>query len=110
MTDLPEGIGRAEADSLLGELSKAGAAIKWLPDHPPPPRLTRGAGDGDSNTDHSTPPSHDPASAYTILALFPTKYAAQSALVRHNSSLAAFKLRTSKRHYEFHNLERASSQ
>ncbi|KAJ8349807.1 hypothetical protein SKAU_G00249370 [Synaphobranchus kaupii] len=108
VTDLPEGIGRMEADSLLRELCKAGATIKWLPDHQPP-RLNCGAGAGDTNTDHSTP-SQDPASGYTILAMFPTKYAAQSALVKHNSSLATFKLRTSKRHYEFHNLERASSQ
>ncbi|KAJ8255981.1 hypothetical protein COCON_G00198450 [Conger conger] len=109
VTDLPEGIGRVEADSLLGELCKAGAAIRWLPDHQPP-RLSRGAGDGDTNSDPHLPPSHDPASGYTILAMFPTKYAAQSALLKHSGSLAPFKLRTSKRHYEFHNLERASSQ
>ncbi|XP_064167694.1 R3H domain-containing protein 1 isoform X4 [Anguilla rostrata] len=118
VTDLPEGMGRVEADSLLGELCKAGATIRWLPEPPPPlppppppppPRLNCGAGDGDTNSDPSTPP-RDPASGYTVLAVFPTKYAAQSALVRHSSPPAAFRLRTSKRHYDFHNLERASSQ
>ncbi|KAG5833206.1 hypothetical protein ANANG_G00273440 [Anguilla anguilla] len=32
VTDLPEGMGRVEADSLLGELCKAGATIRWLPE------------------------------------------------------------------------------
>ncbi|KAJ8415038.1 hypothetical protein AAFF_G00007360 [Aldrovandia affinis] len=108
VTDLPKGIGRAEAETLLGELCKAGATIKWLPDHQPPPSNCE-AGDSDANTDHSDSPG-EPASSYTILAMFPTKYAAQSALVKHNNSLTTFKLRTSKRHYEFHNMERASSQ
>ncbi|KAJ8253278.1 hypothetical protein GJAV_G00211050 [Gymnothorax javanicus] len=111
VTDLPEGIGRVEADSLLGELCAAGATIKWLPDHQPQKLACgAGAGGGNTNTDHSSPSSQDPASSYIILAMFPTKCAAQNALLKHNSSLAAFKLRTSKRHYEFHNLERASSQ
>ncbi|XP_036397195.1 R3H domain-containing protein 2-like isoform X6 [Megalops cyprinoides] len=109
VTDLPEGISRTEADTLLGELCNGGAMIKWLPEHQPP-RLTCGAGDGDANTELPKPPPYDLASSYTILAMFPTKYAAQSALAKHNSSLTTFKLRTTKRHYEFHNLERASSQ
>eukprot|EP00063_Salmo_salar_P054118 XP_014028953.1 PREDICTED: R3H domain-containing protein 1-like isoform X7 [Salmo salar] len=33
VTDLPGEISRTEADSLLGELSRAGAVVGWLPEH-----------------------------------------------------------------------------
>ncbi|XP_066543687.1 R3H domain-containing protein 1 isoform X8 [Amia ocellicauda] len=108
VTDLPEGISRTEAEKLFGELCKVGAIIKWIPDHQPQ-QMHCGSGDSNAHLDHSKPPC-DLASTYTILAMFPSKHAAQNALIKHNNSLNKFKLRTSKRHYEFHNLERASSQ
>uniref|UniRef100_A0AAR2JNQ5 R3H domain containing 1 n=1 Tax=Pygocentrus nattereri TaxID=42514 RepID=A0AAR2JNQ5_PYGNA len=106
VTDLPAGISRAEADSLLGELGKAGALIKWLREPQPPQRLDC----SDTNSDPSKVPPHDLASTYTILATFPTRYAAQSALLKLNSSITTFRLKSSKRHDEAHILERASSQ
>uniref|UniRef100_A0A6Q2XI53 R3H domain containing 1 n=1 Tax=Esox lucius TaxID=8010 RepID=A0A6Q2XI53_ESOLU len=128
--DLPEGISRTEADSLLVELCKRGASIKWLsePQQTPQPGNHCGGsgGDGinsDTNTDTSCskPPcgNHgDLASTYTILAVFPSRCAAQNALLRHSDpssspilTTTAFKLRTSKRHTdEFQHLERTSSQ
>ncbi|XP_015213848.1 R3H domain-containing protein 1 isoform X11 [Lepisosteus oculatus] len=105
VTDLPEGISRAEAEKMFGELCKVGAVIRWIPDH----QRHCGSGDAGAPAEHSKP-SGDLASAYTVLAMFPSKHAAQSALVKHNSSLNKFRLRTSKRHCEFPNLERASSQ
>ncbi|XP_033868979.1 R3H domain-containing protein 1-like isoform X11 [Acipenser ruthenus] len=106
VTDLPEGISRTEADKLFGELCKVGAMIKWIPDHQPQQQHC-GNGDSNANTDHSKPPS-DLASTYTVLAMFPSKLAAQNALIKQSNSLSKFKLRTSKRHYDI--LERASSQ
>ncbi|KAI4876274.1 hypothetical protein NFI96_021871, partial [Prochilodus magdalenae] len=106
VTDLPAGISRAEADSLLGELGKAGALIKWLPEPQPPQR----SDSGDTNSDPSKVPPHDLASTYTILATFPSRYAAQSALLKLNSSITTFRLKSSKRHDDAHTLERASSQ
>uniref|UniRef100_A0A8B9LMI8 R3H domain containing 1 n=1 Tax=Astyanax mexicanus TaxID=7994 RepID=A0A8B9LMI8_ASTMX len=106
VTDLPAGISRSEADSLLGELGKAGAFIKWLPEPQPPQRSDC----GNTNSDPSKVPPHDLASTYTILATFPSKYAAQSALLKLNSSITTFRLKSSKRHDEAHTLERASSQ
>ncbi|KAK1165782.1 R3H domain-containing protein 1-like isoform X2 [Acipenser oxyrinchus oxyrinchus] len=106
VTDLPEGISRTEADTLFGELCKVGAMIKWIPDHQPQQQHC-GSGDSNANTDHSKPPS-DLASTYTVLAMFPSKLAAQNALIKQSNSLRKFKLRTSKRHYD--TLERASSQ
>ncbi|MFT7815010.1 R3H domain-containing protein 1 isoform X3 [Arapaima gigas] len=108
VTDLLEGMSRAEADSLLAELSKAGATIEWLSDHQPP-HLPSGNGDRNGSPNH-TNPTHDLASGYTILALFPSRHAAQSAPVRHTDPLAAFRLRTSKRTVDTPILERASSQ
>ncbi|XP_039613262.1 R3H domain-containing protein 1 isoform X10 [Polypterus senegalus] len=108
VTDLPEGISRTEAEKLFSELCKVGAMMKWIPDHQPQRHLC-GSGDNNANIDHSKL-SNDMASTYTILALFPSKLAAQNAMMKQNNSLNKFKLRTSKRHYEFHNLERASSQ
>ncbi|XP_067891164.1 R3H domain-containing protein 1-like isoform X7 [Heterodontus francisci] len=104
VTDLPEGISRTEADKLLSELFKAGAKIRWLRDTQP----HCGSGDSNANTEHSKP-SSDLASMYTIIAMFPSKVAAQNALLKQNNS-SKFKLRTSKKHYDFHILERASSQ
>ncbi|XP_062904721.1 R3H domain-containing protein 1-like isoform X6 [Mobula hypostoma] len=104
VTDLPEGISRTEADKLLNELFKAGAKIRWLRDSQP----HCGGGDSNANTEHSKP-SSDLASMYTILAMFPSKLAAQNALLKQNNS-NRFKLRSSKKHYDFHIMERASSQ
>ncbi|XP_060683111.1 R3H domain-containing protein 1-like isoform X2 [Hemiscyllium ocellatum] len=107
VTDLPEGISRTDADKLLNELFKAGAKIRWLRDAQPH-CSGGGSGDSNANTEHSKPPS-DLASMYTIIAMFPSKLAAQNALLKQNNS-SKFKLRTSKKHYDFHIMERASSQ
>ncbi|KAJ8388353.1 hypothetical protein AAFF_G00133790 [Aldrovandia affinis] len=107
VTDLPEGISRLQAEALLGELCKAGATLRWLAGQRPHPPC--GPGGGDTNADPPAPP-HDLASAYTVLATFPSKYAAQGALLKHSAGPAAFRLTASKRHYDLHNLERASSQ
>ncbi|NXA13554.1 R3HD1 protein, partial [Sapayoa aenigma] len=105
ITELPEGITRTEAEKLFGELLKVGARIRWLREaqalHAQPRR------------DGSAEPSRarDLASTYTVLATFPTMAAAQSALKKQSStSVSKFRLRTSKKHYDLHVLERASSQ
>nr|XP_055073255.1 R3H domain-containing protein 1 isoform X1 [Misgurnus anguillicaudatus]XP_055073256.1 R3H domain-containing protein 1 isoform X1 [Misgurnus anguillicaudatus]XP_055073257.1 R3H domain-containing protein 1 isoform X1 [Misgurnus anguillicaudatus] len=111
VTDLPAGISRLEADSILAELSKVGAFIKWLPETSSPNQSeSRSEGADATNSDHTKPPPLDLASTYTILATFPSKYAAQSALHKLNSSFTKFKLRTSKGHNEQHTLARSSSQ
>ncbi len=107
VTDLPAGISRVEADSILAELSKVGALIKWLP-KPSSPSQSEGA--DVRNSDPPKPPLHDLASTYTILALFPSKYMAQNALQKLSCSITKFKLRTSKEHNEQHTLARSSSQ
>ncbi|XP_026054291.1 R3H domain-containing protein 1-like isoform X5 [Carassius auratus] len=107
VTDLPAGISRVEADSILAELSKVGALIKWLP-KPPSPSQSEGA--DVTNSEPPKLPPHDLASTYTILALFPSKYMAQHALQKLSCSIAKFKLRTSKEHNEQHTLARSSSQ
>lgn len=107
VTDLPAGISRVEAETLLAELSKVGAVITWLPE-PPSPNQSEGA--NVTNTEPSKPPPHDLASKYTILALFPTKCSAQNTLHKLNSSIAKFRLRTSKAQNEQHTLARSSSQ
>uniref|UniRef100_A0A4W4DPC6 R3H domain containing 1 n=1 Tax=Electrophorus electricus TaxID=8005 RepID=A0A4W4DPC6_ELEEL len=104
VTDLPAGISRSEADSLLGELGKAGAFIKWLPETRSSQRLDT------TNKETAEAQTRDLASTYTILAMFPSKYEAQSALVKLNTSITAFRLKSSRRHDEAHTLERASSQ
>ncbi|XP_075613318.1 R3H domain-containing protein 1 isoform X9 [Balearica regulorum gibbericeps] len=116
ITELPEGITRMEAEKLFGELLKVGAKIRWLRDsqclqtqqqhhH----RRYCGSGDSSVNTEPSKP--SDLASTYTVLATFPTMSAAQNALKKQSStSVNKFRLRTSKKHYDFHVLERASSQ
>lgn len=106
MTDLPQGLSRAEAHGMLGELSEAGAMIKWLSEGQPGRRRGAGGANGDRNTESS-----DLASAYTVLATFPSRHAAQSAPLRHASPLASFTLRTGKTLEESPpELERASSQ
>ncbi|NXP71729.1 R3HD1 protein, partial [Ramphastos sulfuratus] len=115
ITELPEGITRVEAEKLFGELLKVGAKIRWLRDsqclqtQQQHHRRYCGSGDGSVNTEPSKP--SDLASTYTVLATFPTMSAAQNALKKQSStSVNKFRLRTSKKHYDFHVLERASSQ
>ncbi|XP_068805327.1 R3H domain-containing protein 1 isoform X16 [Struthio camelus] len=115
ITELPEGITRMEAEKLFGELFKVGAKIRWLRDSPclqtqqQHHRRHCGSGDSNANTEPSKP--SDLASTYTVLATFPTMTAAQNALKKQSStSVNKFRLRTSKKHYDFHILERASSQ
>ena len=99
VTDLPSGISRAEAELLLGNLCRAGAVVTWLPERR-----------ADGNRPELLP--SDAASAYTILATFPSRQAAQGALICHTFALgpAPFRLAPSKRHCEQLSLERASSQ
>lgn len=115
ITELPEGITRVEAEKLFGELLKVGAKIRWLRDsqclqtQQQHHRRYCGSGDSSANTEPSKP--SDLASTYTVLATFPTMSAAQNALKKQSStSVNKFRLRTSKKHYDFHVLERASSQ
>uniref|UniRef100_A0A8D2DLK9 R3H domain-containing protein 1 n=1 Tax=Sciurus vulgaris TaxID=55149 RepID=A0A8D2DLK9_SCIVU len=101
ITELPDGITRMETEKLFGELFKIGAKIRWLRDPQSQPRrhpLCCGSGDSTVNPERSKP--SDLASTYTVLATFPSISAAQN----------KFKLRTSKKHYDFHVLERVSSQ
>ncbi|NWT78182.1 R3HD2 protein, partial [Lanius ludovicianus] len=112
ITELPEGITRMEAEKLFGELLKVGAKIRWLRDSQclqTQQRRFCGGGDASGGTEPCR--AGDLASTYTVLATFPTMAAAQSALKRQSStSVSKFRLRTSKKHYDFHVLERASSQ
>ncbi|NXQ16963.1 R3HD1 protein, partial [Peucedramus taeniatus] len=111
ITELPEGITRMEAEKLFGELLKVGAKIRWLRDSQclQQQQQRRFCGDGGGGPEPSR--AGDLASTYTVLATFPSMAAAQSALKRQSSaSVSKFRLRTSKKHYDFHVLERASSQ
>ncbi|XP_006880796.1 PREDICTED: R3H domain-containing protein 1 isoform X1 [Elephantulus edwardii] len=113
ITELPDGITRMEAEKLFGELFKIGAKIRWLRDPQSQPQLRRhplccGSGDSTVNPERSKP--SDLASTYTVLATFPSISAAQNALKKQINSVNKFKLRTSKKNYDFHILERASSQ
>ncbi|NXX25068.1 R3HD1 protein, partial [Nicator chloris] len=112
ITELPEGITRMEAEKLFGELLKVGAKIRWLRDSQclqAQQQQRRFCGDSGGGTEPSR--AGDLASTYTVLATFPSMAAAQSALKRQSStSVSKFRLRTSKKHYDFHVLERASSQ
>ncbi|KAF4093283.1 hypothetical protein AMELA_G00000480 [Ameiurus melas] len=96
VTDLPAGISRAEADSLLAELGKAGALIKWLPEQQcqHPQRLESST---TTTSDPATMTPRDLASTYTILATFPSKQAAQSALLKLNTSIGTFRLKAIQR-------------
>uniref|UniRef100_A0A8K9UGS4 R3H domain-containing protein n=1 Tax=Oncorhynchus mykiss TaxID=8022 RepID=A0A8K9UGS4_ONCMY len=96
VTDLPEGISRPEAEKLFNQLSMCGAKIQWLKD----PVAGGGKGDGS-----------DPAHLYTVVAVFPSTMAAQSASFKlNNSGASLFKLRAAKKNYDLRVLERASSQ
>ncbi|NXU65500.1 R3HD1 protein, partial [Horornis vulcanius] len=112
ITELPEGITRMEAEKLFGELLKVGAKIRWLRDSQclqAQQQQRRFCGDGSGGTEPSR--AGDLASTYTVLATFPSMAAAQSALKRQSgTSVSKFRLRSSKKHYDFHVLERASSQ
>uniref|UniRef100_A0A8C9N8V1 R3H domain containing 1 n=1 Tax=Serinus canaria TaxID=9135 RepID=A0A8C9N8V1_SERCA len=112
ITELPEGITRMEAEKLFGELLKVGAKIRWLRDSQclqQQQQQRRFCGDGGGGPEPAR--AGDLASTYTVLATFPSMAAAQSALKRQSSgAVSKFRLRTSKKHYDFHVLERASSQ
>ncbi|XP_019409568.1 PREDICTED: R3H domain-containing protein 1 isoform X2 [Crocodylus porosus] len=114
ITELPDGITRMEAEKLFGELCKVGAKIRWLRD--PQCLQTQQqhhrhyCGSGDSNVNAEPSKPSDLASTYTVLATFPTMSAAQNALKKQSNSVNKFRLRTSKKHYDFRVLERASSQ
>ncbi|XP_030436151.1 R3H domain-containing protein 1 isoform X10 [Gopherus evgoodei] len=114
ITELPEGITRMEAEKLFGELFKVGAKIRWLRNpqclQTQQQHQHRYCGSGDSNVNIEPSKPSDLASTYTVLATFPTMSAAQNALKKQSNSANKFRLRTSKKHYEFHILERASSQ
>ncbi|NWR70890.1 R3HD1 protein, partial [Centropus unirufus] len=114
ITELPEGITRVEAEKLFGELLKVGAKIRWLRDSQclqTQQHHRRYCGSGESGVSTEPPKPSDLASTYTVLATFPTLTAAQNALKKQSStSVNKFRLRTSKKHYDFHVLERASSQ
>ncbi|XP_062328453.1 LOW QUALITY PROTEIN: R3H domain-containing protein 2 [Osmerus eperlanus] len=100
VTDLPEGISRPEAEKLIQQLSLCGAQIQWLRD----PQGGRGAGGGRGD-------GGDPAHLYTVVAVFPSTMAAQSASFKlNNSGGGLFKLRAAKQNYDLRVLERASSQ
>ncbi|KAM8933441.1 R3H domain-containing protein 1 [Pelodytes ibericus] len=116
ITELPDGISCKDAEMLFGDLFKVGAKIRWLRD--PRPQQTPqqyhqhycGTGDNRTGFEQSNP-SQDLASTYTVVATFPTVSAAQSALKKQNNTLMnKFRLRTCRQHYDFHILERASSQ
>ncbi|XP_018094197.1 R3H domain-containing protein 1 isoform X5 [Xenopus laevis] len=115
ITELPEGISRKDAEMLFGDLSKAGANIRWLREprfqqtpHPHHPHYY-GSAENHTSFEHSDA-SPDLASTYTIVAFFPTVSAAQSALKKQNNLMNKFRLKTSRKHYDFHILERACSQ
>ncbi|XP_073401651.1 R3H domain-containing protein 1 isoform X6 [Dendrobates tinctorius] len=115
ITELPDGISRKDAEMLFGELFKVGAKIRWLRDprsqQTPQPHYQHYCGGGESQTStEQGSPSSDLASTYTIVATFPTVSAAKSALKEHNNLMNKFRLRTSRKPYDLHILERASSQ
>ncbi|KAL0978901.1 hypothetical protein UPYG_G00177370 [Umbra pygmaea] len=119
VTDLPEGISRPDAEKLFNQLSMCGAKIQWLKDPAaggrggyggPGAHHSSGAGmgGGGGKTDG---PGNDPAHLYTVVAIFPSTMAAQSASFKLNNSGAShFKLRAAKKNYDLRVLERASSQ
>ncbi|XP_030066571.1 R3H domain-containing protein 1 isoform X5 [Microcaecilia unicolor] len=111
VTELPEGISRTDAEKLFGELFKVGAKIRWIQDAQSQQQNHHrycGSGDSNANSEHSKS-SSDLAASYTILAMFPTIPAAQNALKKQNNFVNKFRLRTSRKHYNFNILERASS-
>ncbi|XP_047203234.1 R3H domain-containing protein 2 isoform X13 [Girardinichthys multiradiatus] len=120
VTDLPEGISRPEAEKLFNQLSMCGAKIQWLKE----PQGGRGVSGGCGPCAGASALSgvgmgvgggkrdgHDPAHLYTVVAVFPTTMAAQSASFKlNNSGASLFKLRAAKKNYDLRVLERASSQ
>ncbi|XP_044021706.1 R3H domain-containing protein 2 isoform X17 [Siniperca chuatsi] len=127
VTDLPEGISRPEAEKLFNQLSMCGAKIQWLKE----PQGGRGGaggcgpcpGAGPSGSGATAGPGasmgaggakgdgNDPAHLYTVVAVFPSTIAAQSASFKlNNSGASLFKLRAAKKNYDLRVLERASSQ
>uniref|UniRef100_A0A8P4GLU5 R3H domain containing 2 n=1 Tax=Dicentrarchus labrax TaxID=13489 RepID=A0A8P4GLU5_DICLA len=124
VTDLPEGISRPEAEKLFNQLSMCGAKIQWLKE----PQGGRGGaggcgpcpGAGPSGPGATAGPGaiagakgdcSDPAHLYTVVAVFPSTMAAQSASFKlNNSGASLFKLRAAKKNYDLRILERASSQ
>ena len=124
VTDLPEGISRPEAEKLFNQLSLCGAKIQWLKEPqggrggaggccpcpgtgPSGPGSTAGPGAGVG----VKPDGNDPAHLYTVVAVFPSTMAAQSASFKlNNSGGNLFKLRAAKKNYDLRVLERASSQ
>ncbi|KAF3856559.1 hypothetical protein F7725_017282 [Dissostichus mawsoni] len=120
VTDLPEGISRPEAEKLFNQLSMCGAKIQWLKE----PQGGRGVGCGPCPGGGLAGPGAaaglgacmggkgvDPAHLYTVVAVFPSTMAAQSASFKlNNSGASLFKLRAAKKNYDLRVLERASSQ
>ncbi|XP_033938317.1 R3H domain-containing protein 2 isoform X8 [Pseudochaenichthys georgianus] len=120
VTDLPEGISRPEAEKLFNQLSMCGAQIQWLKE----PQGGRGGGCGPCPGGGPAGPGAaaglgacmggkgvDPAHLYTVVAVFPSTMAAQSASFKlNNSGASLFKLRAAKKNYDLRVLERASSQ
>ncbi|XP_075317591.1 R3H domain-containing protein 2 isoform X10 [Odontesthes bonariensis] len=125
VTDLPEGISRPEAEKLFNQLSLCGAKIQWLKE----PQGGRGGGCGPCSGAGPCGPGaaagpgagvgaggmkcdgNDPAHLYTVVAVFPSTMAAQSASFKlNNSGASLFKLRAAKKNYDLRVLERASSQ
>ncbi|KAJ8259428.1 hypothetical protein GJAV_G00169150 [Gymnothorax javanicus] len=104
VTDLPEGISRPEAEKLFNQLSMCGAKIQWLKDN-------QGGGRGPMAGAGGRSDCSDPAHLYTVVAVFPSTMAAQSASFKlNNSGGSLFKLRAAKKNYDLRILERASSQ
>ncbi|XP_008318862.1 R3H domain-containing protein 2 isoform X4 [Cynoglossus semilaevis] len=120
VTDLPEGISRPDAEKLFNQLSMCGAKIQWLKE----PQGVRGGGVcGPCPNVGPLGPGvgmmaggakgecNDPAHLYTVVAVFPSTMAAQSASFKlNNSGASLFKLRAAKKNYDLRVLERASSQ
>ncbi|XP_029990233.1 R3H domain-containing protein 2 isoform X8 [Sphaeramia orbicularis] len=128
VTDLPEGISRPEAEKLFNQLSLCGAKIQWLKEPqggrggvvgcgpcpvmgPPGPGAVAGPGVCAGGTGVVKGDGNDPAHLYTVVAVFPSTMAAQSASFKlNNSGASLFKLRAAKKNYDLRVLERASSQ
>ncbi|XP_041636395.1 R3H domain-containing protein 2 isoform X15 [Cheilinus undulatus] len=121
VTDLPEGISRPEAEKLFNQLSMCGAKIQWLKE----PQGGRGGPGGCGPCSVTGPGASvgpgacagakgegsDPAHLYTVVAVFPSTMAAQSASFKlNNSGASLFKLRAAKKNYDLRVLEKASSQ
>ncbi|XP_017264342.1 R3H domain-containing protein 2 isoform X10 [Kryptolebias marmoratus] len=122
VTDLPEGISRPEAEKLFNQLSLCGAKIQWLKEPQGGRGVAGGCGLSGPGASAGPGPSmgagggkcgdgNDPAHLYTVVAVFPSTMAAQSASFKlNNSGASLFKLRAAKKNYDLRVLERASSQ